>query len=493
MAILTMQELAFVFGLLGNVVSFMVFLAPVPTFYRIYKKKSTEGFQSIPYVVALFSATLLLYYAFLKTNGLMLITINSIGCIIEIVYLIMYLVYAPRHAKIYTVKLIFGCNIAVYGVLILSTLLLAKGAKRLMITGWICGAFSVSVYAAPLSIMRQVIRTKSVEYMPFSLSFFLTLCAIMWFFYGLLIRDFYIALPNVLGFAFGIVQMILYIVYKDAKKDYRSDVKQHGKGMDIELNTGENPKAYSNDHQPNVTEMNRGICKGSNVVSFMLFLAPVPSFYRIYKKKSTEGLQSIPYVVALFSATLLLYYAFLKTNGLMLITINSIYRMHHGNCIPDNVLDLYNQADIRVQHRGVRSSHTIYAPPRKGSQETYDHWVDLRGLLCQRICCSSKHHEASDKNKERRVHAILIVLLPHPLRHHVLPNVLGFAFGIIQMISYIVYKDTKKDDRSDVKQHGKGMDIELNTGENPKAYSNDHQPNITEMNRGICKGSEYNV
>lgn len=42
-------------------------------------------------------------------------------------------------------------------------------------------------------LQRRVIKTKSVEYMPFSLSFFLTLCATMWFFYGLFVKDMVIA------------------------------------------------------------------------------------------------------------------------------------------------------------------------------------------------------------------------------------------------------------------------------------------------------------
>lgn len=83
--------------------------------------------------------------------------------------------------------------------------------------------------------------------MPFTLSFFLTLGAVAWFFYGLMIRDlniavspliniplqclmlyhtiktlnylpFYRQIPNVLGFIFGVLQMVLYMIYKNPKK-----------------------------------------------------------------------------------------------------------------------------------------------------------------------------------------------------------------------------------------------------------------------------------
>ncbi|KAI3717823.1 hypothetical protein L1987_69685 [Smallanthus sonchifolius] len=167
-------HLTLAFGLLGNVVSFMVFLSPLPTFYKVYKKKSTEGYQSVPYVVGLFSAMLWIYYALLKSNAMLLITINSVGCFIQTFYIFFFLFYAPKKARIESLKLI-----------------------GLMI--------------------RQVIKTKSVEYMPILLSVALTLNAVTWFFYGLLLHDFNIAIPNVLGFTFGILQMTLYFVYKNKK------------------------------------------------------------------------------------------------------------------------------------------------------------------------------------------------------------------------------------------------------------------------------------
>ncbi|GMJ01098.1 homolog of Medicago truncatula MTN3 [Hibiscus trionum] len=214
------HSFSFAFGLLGNILSFLVYLAPLPTFYRIFKKKSTEGFQSIPYSVALFSAMLLLYYAFLKKHDAsMLITINTIGCCIESIYLFLYMIYATKTARVYTTKLLIFFNIGALGLIILVTLASFHGRLRVTIVGWICAIFSVCVFAAPLSIIRSVIKTKSVEYMPLPLSFFLTLCAVTWFLYGYSLRDFYIATPNILGFSFGVTQMILYVLYRGGTKE----------------------------------------------------------------------------------------------------------------------------------------------------------------------------------------------------------------------------------------------------------------------------------
>ncbi|KAJ9567903.1 hypothetical protein OSB04_003869 [Centaurea solstitialis] len=210
-------HLTLAFGLLGNVVSFMVFLSPLPTFYKVYKKKSTEGFQSVPYVVGLFSAMLWIYYALLKTGAMLLITINSVGCFIQTFYIIFFLIYAPKKARIESLKLIMLMIVVGFGLIVGLTQFFAHGASRVAIVGWICLIFALCVFVAPLGVVRQVIKTKSVEYMPILLSAALTLNAVTWFFYGLLLHDFNIAIPNVLGFTFGVLQMILYFVYKNKK------------------------------------------------------------------------------------------------------------------------------------------------------------------------------------------------------------------------------------------------------------------------------------
>ncbi|WCJ36314.1 Bidirectional sugar transporter SWEET12 [Euphorbia peplus] len=226
---------AFVFGLLGNIVSFVVFLAPVPTFLRVCKKKSTEGFQSFPYVVSLFSAMVWLYYASLKSDAFLLITINSVGCLIESIYIAIFITYAPKQARMFTLRLLVFLNIGGFSLILLLSHFLAQGSKRVTLLGWISVVFSVSVFASPLAIIRLVIRTKSVEFMPFSLSFFLTLSAVMWLFYGILLKDFYIAVPNILGFVFGMVQMILYVIYKHFRKVVVEQVPKLGENNNNDL------------------------------------------------------------------------------------------------------------------------------------------------------------------------------------------------------------------------------------------------------------------
>uniref|UniRef100_A0A0E0KDN9 Bidirectional sugar transporter SWEET n=1 Tax=Oryza punctata TaxID=4537 RepID=A0A0E0KDN9_ORYPU len=211
------QPLVFAVGIIGNILSFLVILAPVPTFYRVYKKKSTESFQSVPYAVALLSAMLWLYYALL-TSDLLLLSINSIGCLM------------------FTVKLVCSMNLALFGAMVAVLQLCVKGDRRVTLAGGIGASFALAVFVAPLTIIRQVIRTKSVEFMPFWLSFFLTLSAVVWFFYGLLMKDFFVATPNVLGLLFGLAQMVLYVVYKNPKKNAAvSEAAAAGEAQQVEV------------------------------------------------------------------------------------------------------------------------------------------------------------------------------------------------------------------------------------------------------------------
>ncbi|PIA61490.1 hypothetical protein AQUCO_00300771v1 [Aquilegia coerulea] len=87
---------------------------------------------------------------------------------------------------------------------------------------------SIAMYGSPLVAMKRVIQTRSVEYMPFFLSFFSFLTSSLWMAYGLLSLDFLLASPNLLGVPLGVLQLVLYCLYCNEnpdKKPYKVDLE----------------------------------------------------------------------------------------------------------------------------------------------------------------------------------------------------------------------------------------------------------------------------
>ncbi|KAL0709440.1 hypothetical protein Bca4012_016418 [Brassica carinata] len=246
--------LAIIFGILGNAISFLVFLAPLPTFHRIYKKKSTESFQSLPYQVSLFSCMLWLYYALIKQDAFLLITINSFGCVVETIYIALFFAYATRDKRITAMKLFFAINVAFFSSILMVTHFAVKSpGLQVSVIGWICVAISVSVFAAPLMIVARVIKTKSVEFMPFTLSFFLTVSAVMWFAYGAFLHDICIAIPNVVGFILGMLQMVLYGVYRNSGVKIDAEKKINSSDQQLKTIVVMSPLGVSEVHPVDVT------------------------------------------------------------------------------------------------------------------------------------------------------------------------------------------------------------------------------------------------
>ncbi|XP_059439588.1 bidirectional sugar transporter SWEET16-like [Corylus avellana] len=210
-----MAALSIIIGIIGNIISILVFASPIKTFLQVVKKKSTENYKSIPYITTLLSTSLWTFYGLLKPGGLLVWTVNGAGVIFQFIYVTLFLIYAPNHLKVKTAKLVGILNVGFLGLVIAVTLLALHGSVRLTFVGVLCAGLTVGMYASPLSAMRLVIKTKSVEFMPFFLSFFLFLNAGIWSAYAVLVQDFFIGVPNGVGVLLGSAQLILYAVYKN--------------------------------------------------------------------------------------------------------------------------------------------------------------------------------------------------------------------------------------------------------------------------------------
>ncbi|KAJ0609343.1 putative SWEET sugar transporter [Helianthus annuus] len=185
-------------GIIGNAIALILFLSPVPTFIQIVKKGAVEQFSPVPYLATFVNCGIWVLYGLpmVHPNSLLVITINGAGLFIESVYLLMFLIYSARKQRI-KVLLILLAEIVFVGVLSALVLTVAHTTKvRSNIVGSIAIVGNIMMYAAPLSVMKLVITTKSVEYMPFFLSLFSTLNGISWTIYALIRFDPYIVVSN---------------------------------------------------------------------------------------------------------------------------------------------------------------------------------------------------------------------------------------------------------------------------------------------------------
>ncbi|XP_057957695.1 bidirectional sugar transporter SWEET17 isoform X1 [Malania oleifera] len=220
--------LSFLMGVIGNIISVLVFLSPLKTFWRIVKQRSTEEFESVPYICSLLCSSLWAYYALTKSGELLVATINGFGIVVETTYLILFLIFSPRRMRMKTGILVGILDVGILAAAIGVTKMTLQGEKRTEALGFICAALNILMYAAPLSAMKTVVTTKSVEYMPFLLSFFLSINGGVWTFYSLLLPDYFLMVPNGAGFVLGVVQLVLYAIYRNPKSLKKNNVSDAG-------------------------------------------------------------------------------------------------------------------------------------------------------------------------------------------------------------------------------------------------------------------------
>ncbi|KAJ7974557.1 Bidirectional sugar transporter SWEET [Quillaja saponaria] len=202
-------------GVIGNVISFFLFISPAPTFYRIIKNKAVEEFKPDPYIATVLNCAFWVLYGmpFVHPDSTLVLTINGFGLVLELVYVAIFYLYSTHKGR---KKVLLGLifDFVLVAIIALITLLTLHGTKkRTMMVGIICDVFNVIMYASPLTIMFKVIKTKSVKYMPFYLSLANFLNGITWTIYALIQLDLYILISNGLGAISGAVQLILFTYY----------------------------------------------------------------------------------------------------------------------------------------------------------------------------------------------------------------------------------------------------------------------------------------
>lgn len=73
---------------------------------RVVKQGSTEEFESLPYICTLLNSSLWTYYGIIKPGELLVATVNGFGILVETIYVILFLLYAPPKLKVILINFI---------------------------------------------------------------------------------------------------------------------------------------------------------------------------------------------------------------------------------------------------------------------------------------------------------------------------------------------------------------------------------------------------
>ncbi|KAL0417005.1 UNVERIFIED_CONTAM: Bidirectional sugar transporter SWEET5 [Sesamum latifolium] len=186
-----------------------------PTFYRIWKDKSVQSYKPDPYIATVLNCAMWVLYGLpiVHPDSLLVITINGTGFFIEVFYITMFITFSDwaKRRKMFIALLL---EAIFFAIVVVITLVGLHGTKsRSLFVGILCVIFNIMMYASPLTVMKRVIKTKSVKYMPFSLSLANFANGIVWSVYALLKLDPFVLVPNGLGTVSGLVQLVLFATY----------------------------------------------------------------------------------------------------------------------------------------------------------------------------------------------------------------------------------------------------------------------------------------
>nr|GMC74398.1 bidirectional sugar transporter SWEET5-like [Ipomoea batatas]GME06672.1 bidirectional sugar transporter SWEET5-like [Ipomoea batatas] len=222
-------------GIIGNIISCFLFLSPAPTFSKIIKSKSVQAFKVDPYLATILNCAMWVFYGmpFVHPDSLLVVTINGAGLVIEAAYIIIFFIYSkPKQRKKIVIALIVEAIF--FAAIVTVTLTVLHGTKkRSALIGIVCIVFNVLMYTSPLTVMKRVITTKSVKYMPFYLSLANFANGCVWFCYAFIKFDPYVLIPNGLGALSGLVQLVLFAMF------YRTtNWDENESNNEVELSSG---------------------------------------------------------------------------------------------------------------------------------------------------------------------------------------------------------------------------------------------------------------
>ena len=202
-----------IFGWIGAFISICFFCTPILNFYKLIKKKIQYTDINIIIILGNYISSIVwLIYGY-KISCTQIITCYSIGAFISLVWIWIYLIHMGK--KKMTITLIYALSLSVLTFALYIVLAIIIDDKDTL--GEVCFIVCTLSYISPTQLLIRVLNKKDYRIIPIYSAIISSLGFGSWTIFGLFKFSATIIIPNLVGFIFSAVQIILYRVYKNKK------------------------------------------------------------------------------------------------------------------------------------------------------------------------------------------------------------------------------------------------------------------------------------
>ena len=214
-----------VFGWIGTAIALIFYIVPIVPYLKLIKGELTLKRSPGLLLICSFLNCILWSDYGLLTNKFSVYFANGLGGAITLIFITIFLIHLADRKILFSLIYIFFLIACVTEIYFFCYYILDPE-----ITAIIANVFNVLMYAAPGEKIYIICKNGNYKLIPIWSTLGGLACSTSWMFYGIYKKDKYLIIPNALGCASAIVQLIVFIIYRNKyynKENKNKDAEIH--------------------------------------------------------------------------------------------------------------------------------------------------------------------------------------------------------------------------------------------------------------------------
>ncbi|KAI8621561.1 sugar efflux transporter for intercellular exchange-domain-containing protein [Chytriomyces sp. MP71] len=204
--------LQYVVPTLGSLTAIGLVLAPMPAIRRAVETGSLGKLNTLPFGLMATNGIVWVFYSLYIQDWFIFVP-NAFGWTVAVLYTLLLLPLSPPQARNLTIGLFVAISTMIHVAVAAVFISGISHDTGLTVLGIVANLVLVAFYGSPLSTCAQVIKEKESSSLQFPLALATVVNGVLWVSYGFALSNYFIVVPNALGVAFAVFQMILIFTF----------------------------------------------------------------------------------------------------------------------------------------------------------------------------------------------------------------------------------------------------------------------------------------